>query len=542
MNLTQEQNTIMRIAKEIVEAYSNNREVELVQADFLSLNWKNFFALLKKHKLFLLCYKYIAPYVPADFSDEMKSYYDERIERIDSYIQELKDLIDFAQKHSESLLLVKGLSLSVLIYDDVYTREFNDLDLFICNKYDIASIAQFKKLLMTECSYLHKVGGRNIDFHVNELGIFHEYVLRKQTQEGKHITIELKAASSAIDNSMIKEFLQQKNTQIITIGEAEIITNDVSHTLLHLFSNIYGDTEKRLGVERKNLVRDLVDVSIFISKYKSYINWNEIKELSEHYKISYKVYNVMYRLKCMGFISEILQEYILNMFIPVNVEQYNIDKIGCKVTWKDHDLIDRLFDVKGRIDEYCELQYIKNLSDRNINLKNKIDIVNGSYSRWESVSAKTFRETDVSYAFRLNNADKAIVAAIKIPKDLLNNFPYIICFLFYNGGRPYFMYVEAKTENSYYYISTPADRQSRKRIDELDTNMCRAIDCDKEIIIESSIPLEYIDTPLKKGLICYNVTVQKYLFENIKTIIDVKFCEKGDPEEWFEHMGVIQYE
>lgn len=28
----------------------------------------------------------------------------------------------------------------------------------------------------------------------------------------------------------------------------------------------------------------------------------------------------MYRLKCMGFISEILQEYILNMFIPVNVE------------------------------------------------------------------------------------------------------------------------------------------------------------------------------------------------------------------------------
>ena len=72
--------------------------------------------------------------------------------------------------------------------------------------------------------------------------------------------------------------------------------------------------------------------------------------------------------------------------------------------------------------------------------------------------------------------------------------------------------------------------------------MCRAIDCDKEIIIESSIPLEYIDTPLKKGLICYNVTVQKYLFENIKTIIDVKFCEKGDPEEWFEHMGVIQYE
>lgn len=144
------------------------------------------------------------------------------------------------------------------------------------------------------------------------------------------------------------------------------------------------------------------------------------------------------------------------------------------------------------------------------NLKNKIDIENGSCSRWESVSAKTFRETDVSYAFRLNNADKAIVAAIKIPKDLLNNFPYTICFLFYNGGRPYFMYVEAKTENSYYYISTPADRQSRKRIDELDTNMCRAIDCDKEIIIESSIPLEYIDTPLKKGLICYNVTVQKY--------------------------------
>lgn len=58
------------------------------------------------------------------------------------------------------------------------------------------------------------------------------------------ITIELKAASSAIDNGMIKEFLQQKNTQIITIGEAEIITNDVSHTLLHLFSNTYGDTEK----------------------------------------------------------------------------------------------------------------------------------------------------------------------------------------------------------------------------------------------------------------------------------------------------------
>ena len=541
MSLRYEERCLLEIANEIIYAHIHNEAVDLHTINFTELDWPFFNRLMKKHKVYLLYFPYIEKFIPNEFIEEMHSYYSLKKKTIDSFIQELSTVISFAEQNGIQIMIMKGLALSLFIYDNLYQREFNDLDVFICNHGKRTATANFKDLLVYNLGYKHIIAGREAPIHTDELGIFHEYELYKEDSYGVPIYLEIKNASSAIDESIIDDFLLIENLQMVEASGICILTNNISYTLLHLFSNIYGDTEKRIGVERKNLLRDLIDISLLIYKYKSAIDWGEISFLSKKYNVSYKIYNVLDRLRKMNLIDEILGEDIISIFKPIELKANYIDSIGGKVSWSEHGVAERLFDVKGRLAEYSKLQYYKNLSEFNSNYDQRM-VLGEMYTCWNEVSPKVFTGQDVFYSMAIDNKNKRIKIGLKLPKAVIIQFPYVICFSFYNGGRPYFIYIDVDKEKNYYSISTPEDRTAGKKKEELEKIKCTCIDVGDEIIVESYISLKSLGNALRKGLLCYNVVVHKYIFEYIRTIVDVMFCEKNDPEEWYDHMGVIQYE
>lgn len=540
MILSLEQKAILDVAKILVDSCLKKKEVNLRDIDFDSLNWELFEKYLWKHSVFLIAYNYIKPFIPVNYLSIFTEKYEYQIHKIDAYVKELSYINFIAEQNNIEIVFVKGLALSMQIYNSVYTRGFGDLDIVVRGK--IEDTVRFKNLLIDELGYKQRIGVHEIPFPIDEIGVFHEFWLYRYTEDGIKLKVEIKQATSAICVKMISDFIDPKNTQDLTIGNAVVRTNNTEYALLHLFANVYGNTEKRIGVERKNILRDYIDVSLYIAKYNKEIVWRRIKELADKYDVTHKVYNVLLKLRYIGFINNLIEDHILDMFKPANLELNYINSVGGKVTWSENNPVDRLFDVRGRLAEYIKLQYFKNLSERNHNLSSKLFLNTESYVFWNPVSQKLFGNSDVLYSFFFDSRSKSITARIKISNKQYDCFPYVIAFMFYNGGRPYFMYVETKDSKCIYSISSPEDRKSGKTKEDLEKKECTISKFDNSIIIESSISLNDLGQSLKPGLICYNVVIHKYVYEDISIIVDVKFCEENDPEEWYDHMGVIQYE
>lgn len=236
------------------------------------INWNNFFELANMNNLLQLSIKL----------------FNDRIEKCNKYCilnniqkvhmkryeNELTKVKFLLNKENINFILLKGLAITKLTYNDNLSRYFSDLDLII-NEIDFEKADN----ILVSNGYRRELNLRKILI---------EDFLDTKTHEIKYykngFTVELKRNSSAFNH--IKQNIFFENSMTILIKDEEIRTLNIDITFLHLLLNTYRNNSYSFSF------RDYVDIYLFYKKYYKLIDWTYLKEIINLYNWNKNV-NIM---------------------------------------------------------------------------------------------------------------------------------------------------------------------------------------------------------------------------------------------------------
>ena len=134
--MSKELSTSQQFILQIVRSGFN---VSHSKVDIDNLDWNEIFEMSKRHRIFPRMYKAINHIIPIEFRNRFSIEYQNHIKKIDAMIEALHKLYALSKNEKFRFLLVKGIPISIAVYDDLYSRQINDIDILV-SKDDIQRV------------------------------------------------------------------------------------------------------------------------------------------------------------------------------------------------------------------------------------------------------------------------------------------------------------------------------------------------------------------------------------------------------------------
>jgi hypothetical protein len=200
-----------------------------------------------------------------------KSYLDNATDNMVRY-HELARILRAFQSEQISVILLKGLHLAAVVYDNIGLRTMSDMDLLVPQK-DVAR-AEAKLLGM----------GYVADPHNASLASWHFHSV--YTLPAKHIQLELHwhIEPSRSRYSVDIEDLWQR-VRSVSLGGLSACTFSAEDLLLHL--TLHAATHHDLNGFG---IRPLCDIAAVLQRYRSELDWSALIERARHWGIAKQLY------------------------------------------------------------------------------------------------------------------------------------------------------------------------------------------------------------------------------------------------------------
>lgn len=400
-NMKYEQEILFKIVKSI----SKQKDLELDSTKIKELDWEELLQISLRHKVFPIVYKAIFNNVPVKYQALYDQKYYDILKKINIRMLELNRILKLTQQNNIDTILLKGLALSEIIYNDIYARQFGDIDLLV-KEDDIEKMYY----LLNDIGYVQETGFdkntnryNTVDKPIFKYGSqFHELQCVKDIGDNTYIFVEIKRASSAIPLKYIGDFLEK--VQNISINGIDIKTSNLTYTFLHLCSNFFTNFETAWGANHETNLRDILDTYIFISKHGAFLDWTEINSLSNKYEIAHKIY---YVLKCLeGTFGKVISIEIIESFNPNKVTyHFNGNMDGSINNWES-DFTFRLFNDEERKREFVKINKLKIYNEKNYGNFDKVEkesfITLTNIETYRNLHIESL-QWDIEYMFTCNN-------------------------------------------------------------------------------------------------------------------------------------------
>jgi len=180
---------------------------------------------------------------------------------------------------------IKGLPLSIALYNDLTFREVGDIDLLIDSTLQKSVV---KTLLgqgfLTEGTINTDIGLR-FSVNYNEIQMWSPF----------STYLEIKDLSGEMDvfksDSMFSDF--SNNIMEVKIGANSYKVLNVIYTLFHLFLSAVSNSTTWFYMGESGL-RDMYEIALYTKKYK--INYYELFQIVKHYGICQVVFQMMHKI------------------------------------------------------------------------------------------------------------------------------------------------------------------------------------------------------------------------------------------------------
>lgn len=416
-SLTVEQKLVL----DVCMSYVKNKNFTLINKDLTSINWESVIQFCRQNKVLLIFHKLINKYIPDSakniFSDAISCYNSER----QATLQELENIINNAETRRIDIIYIKGFVLSATLYDNVFFRDWGDIDLLVREEDTEKTVD-----LMLDLGYNQTIFG-SVNVPPKEIkkkieGAKHELIFYKMV-ESESVWAEVKNSTSGLAKRFINYFIESAIP--IKIQNYNIKTFDLNHTFLHLIGNTYNNTEYFKGVYDLNL-RDYMDLLLFIKQNNEEVNWMQIRELTNKYEMTHKVYSVLYNTK--ELISELIPEDLLELFDVKKNQFDNNNKHGEVVKWNS-SFIFRLFNKAERIKEFTTLFLKKNISSENPNYKNRIILNNSTESK--SFTIPNINDAEYGVEYFISKEESQICISLLLNQKIFIEENHVILFDFF---------------------------------------------------------------------------------------------------------------
>lgn len=259
-------------------------------------------------KIFPLVYSHVKPLLPDAEAFKYDSAYFGNVKRAELHLKILGAFEKRAESEYLRTVLVKGISLSKVLYGDFRLRQCGDIDLLVDTK-DLAKC----DYVLRECGFSQPPWitssakeGRKIAILLQEArGDAVPYPHRRKTHDcqlapyylsEEHVKVEIHDGFRLLPEKCSSSLLW--NTQKIPIGESVFRTLRNETTLLLLCANTFQNSETFYAAKDSELcLRDYLDVRTYISRYSDCTNWEKLRKTIYRYSLENMIQSVFENYK-----------------------------------------------------------------------------------------------------------------------------------------------------------------------------------------------------------------------------------------------------
>lgn len=301
--------------------------------DINKLDWNEILDLAKRHRIFPRVYRSINHIIPEEYRNRFWIEYQSHVEKINEMVNSLRCLQILSKHEKIRFLLIKGLPISIMVYEDLYARQINDIDILVA-KDDIQRIDYALRkdgyLQPYQCDWVNNKFAF-LPFTTTRLKESkHQYEYYKFTKYISKVEVH-----SYLTN--FKSYMQDVlwSSSNVIIDNCSYNTLDLEHMCLYLFINAYDSSETYEALQKKVLLRDYMDIYECMKEYASNIDWQRFYTLMERYGFCEK-----YKL-ILNNLAEIYLDEPTVIYLQKIDEAMNINRsFPCHIKM---DFISRLF-------------------------------------------------------------------------------------------------------------------------------------------------------------------------------------------------------
>lgn len=313
MNVSKERRLLHEIARSIV-----NRTV-ISQSSWEEIDWESFLIITKKNKVFPAIYQIAKDKIPEPHLSAWDKEYSLHVTRVDDLIGIMSEVCTILVDADIPFSVMKGLVLSQILFQDVYMRHTNDIDLLfpepVMNKaFDVLSEYGYYSVVGSEHAYqygLEEGTSLQLPYPLLKGSDHHEFfeMWKRIGTNFYGIEIQRYLHATVRDLSAVHSFIASNRT--IAIKDATVPTFDLEHTLLCLCENTFAElTDHRATIVLKNYL----DLGVFIRKYGANIHWAKVIILANQYQMGHVMIQGLSQVN--SFYGELVSQDIIQAFNP----------------------------------------------------------------------------------------------------------------------------------------------------------------------------------------------------------------------------------
>ena len=334
------------------------------------IDWKKVFELMFNHRILLKGRNLINTIKNSDAKEYWLAKSIWVTEMLKKQIENLKELTDICHKEKIRFVLLKGVSISNLIYSDLYSRQIHDIDILV-EEDDFPHIDYIlRKIGFSQILNIRDWDKRNFEtleypiMRLRATNHLFEY-LKFFPNSDIYVKIEVHKRIWGISSKKILDFFW--NTQEIDVDGIKVTAFDELHILIFLLLNCYQNTQSSYAIQGNITLRDFVDTHTMLQKYEGKYDWNILKKHANRLKIEQYIAAVARDL--YDFYQDQLTYDFMLMFSEVTDARIDLHMS----VWEKY------FDSEKRRQRYIELQREKVFGKKEFLTvfpegKNKLDI------------------------------------------------------------------------------------------------------------------------------------------------------------------------
>ncbi|HBQ63748.1 MAG TPA: hypothetical protein DD727_02250 [Clostridiales bacterium] len=331
----------------IVEFIGAADPEEIIRERRDGLDWRKLLREMVRHRVFHVLYRHLGDFVPEAHRAVYEGY--ARKEKLLKTVRlrYLENLLRHGAERGWEMIVVKGFVLSRLIYGDLFTRDFNDVDVIVPGQDKAEICAYMTTQGFCERSLIGEDGKpcAEVPDEVRE-AIFRESVETPLVDSQYGLLFELKTAPWELI-PFIKEF--RANAVAWEFPNSGALSFNHEHTFIYACLNAWTNLESEYGIRHCCGYRDIYDLYGLIRQYAAVWDMDRMVRLCEQYDAGSRVATVV------GFLQEIYGGFddLAVRFAPFGTNRLLNWQIG---------ILDRLFNADARNGEYRR-EYMRRLEE-----------------------------------------------------------------------------------------------------------------------------------------------------------------------------------
>jgi hypothetical protein len=285
-HLSLEQEKLLEVGCSIVS------NTPMVEFNLKGLDWNRFFTLSKMQKIFPSVYRALHHFIPDENRSDWDSEFQLHRTKMDNLLSVLKEVNAVLNQEDLSFSFLKGLTLSTLLFDDLYSRHSNDIDIIFRERdmeraFRVLEGHGFISYLGKDNPFslgLEAGTSLQIPYPVLKTAGHHEFFELWKQQNNQFVGIEIQRYFhyNITNLEVIDSFIE--SSRQVHIKDITLKTFDLIPTLFCLCENAYNElSEPGMPISLKTFV----DIGVFIRKFKEQMDWQAVISFTEKYQFGY---------------------------------------------------------------------------------------------------------------------------------------------------------------------------------------------------------------------------------------------------------------